>query len=209
MAFEVFDYRRDIRNLIVTPQIRSRFLKMEPGQYNQRHSHDLGYEMFLILQGKAEFEIEGHKEIVSEGQLCMTGPDEIHGVRNMLSDEPTIMYLSVTPHIAPTHTFWAEDHVEKKPPRFVHNSQYEVAKDMSIPIEKLIDDQIASLEQLKQVFEENTKSIGKELSLLKNEKDSINARKLRDDMSKQIHELYKELYSFGDFWNCLAPRIEQ
>ena len=114
MAFEVFDYRRDIRNLIVTPQIRSRFLKMEPGQYNQRHSHDLGYEMFLILQGKAEFEIEGHKEIVSEGQLCMTGPDEIHGVRNMLSDEPTIMYLSVTPHIAPTHTFWAEDHVEKK-----------------------------------------------------------------------------------------------
>ena len=48
MAFKVFDYRRDIKNLIVTPQIRSRFLKMEPGQYNQRHSHDLGYEMFLI-----------------------------------------------------------------------------------------------------------------------------------------------------------------
>ena len=41
------------------------------------------------------------------------------------------------------------------------------------------------------------------------EKDTNNARKLRDDMSKQIHELYKELYSFGDFWNSLAPRIEQ
>ena len=209
MAFKVFDYRRDIRNLIVTPQIRSRFLKMEPGQYNQRHSHDLGYEMFLILQGKAEFEIEGHKEIVSEGQLCMAEPDEIHGVRNMLSDEPTVMYLSVTPHIAPTHTFWTEDHVEKKPPRFVPNSHYDVAQDLSIPKKKLIDNQIASLEKLKQVFEENTKSIGNELSLLKNEQNTINAIKLRDDMSKQICELYKELYCFGDFWNSLAPRIEQ
>ena len=80
---------------------------------------------------------------------------------------------------------------------------------MSIPKEKLIDDQIASIEQLERVFEENTKSIRKGLSLLKIEKDTNNAIKLRDDMSKQIHELYKELYSFGDFWNSLAPRIEQ
>ena len=30
MGFPVYDYRRDVRNVLVTPQIRSRFLKMEP-----------------------------------------------------------------------------------------------------------------------------------------------------------------------------------
>ena len=41
MALEVFDYRNDIRNVFVSPQIRSRFLRMEPGQVADRHSHDL------------------------------------------------------------------------------------------------------------------------------------------------------------------------
>ena len=41
MGFPVYDYRTDIRNVLVTPQIRSRFLKMEPGQSAQLHSHDL------------------------------------------------------------------------------------------------------------------------------------------------------------------------
>ena len=50
MAFQVYDYREDIRNILVTPQIRSRFLKMDVGQVNRSHSHDLGHEIFLILQ---------------------------------------------------------------------------------------------------------------------------------------------------------------
>ena len=32
MPLEIFDYRTDIRNLLVTPHIRSRFLRMEPGR---------------------------------------------------------------------------------------------------------------------------------------------------------------------------------
>ena len=51
MGFPVYDYRTDVRNVLVTPQIRSRFLKMEPGQSAQLHSHDLGHEIFLILEG--------------------------------------------------------------------------------------------------------------------------------------------------------------
>ena len=52
MSFQIFDYRNEdhIKNLLVTPNIRSRFLRMEPGQVAGRHSHDLGHEIFLILQ---------------------------------------------------------------------------------------------------------------------------------------------------------------
>ena len=57
MAFPVYDSRTDIRNVLVTSQIRSRFLRMEPGQEGGAHSHDLGHEVFLVLDGRAEFTI--------------------------------------------------------------------------------------------------------------------------------------------------------
>ena len=103
MGFPVYDYRTDIRNVLVTPQIRSRFLRMEPGQSAQRHSHDLGHEIFLILEGRVEFEIDGETEELGPGQMCIALTDQPHKVR-VLGDEPMTMYLSVTPHIHPTHT---------------------------------------------------------------------------------------------------------
>ena len=108
LPFQVFDYRKDIANMLVTPQIRSRFLKMEVGQFNQSHTHDLGQEIFLVLQGQAEFDIEGHKEVLGPGQMCIALTDEAHTVRNVGDDE-VIMYLSVTPHILPTHTYWTAE----------------------------------------------------------------------------------------------------
>lgn len=56
MALPVYDFRTDIRNIFVTPQIRSRFLRFEVGTVAQRHSHDLGHEIFLVLSGRAEFD---------------------------------------------------------------------------------------------------------------------------------------------------------
>ena len=54
MSFAIYDYHNDedIRNVLVTPQIRSRFLRMEPGSVADIHSHDLGHEIFLILEGR-------------------------------------------------------------------------------------------------------------------------------------------------------------
>jgi quercetin dioxygenase-like cupin family protein len=59
MGFMVYDYREDVRNVLVTPQIRSRFMRMETGEDSGAHSDDLGQEVFLVLQGRAEFTIDG------------------------------------------------------------------------------------------------------------------------------------------------------
>ena len=70
MAFEVFDYRTDNRNILVTPEIRARLMRIEVGELSggnrpgRGHSHDLGHEVFLILQGQAEFEIDGETRVV-------------------------------------------------------------------------------------------------------------------------------------------------
>lgn len=132
MGFEVFDFRKDIRNVIIEPEIRARFMRLEPGQVGPAHTHDLGQEVFLVLQGQAEFEIEGHKEILGPGQMCFAAVDESHIV-TCVGDEPMIMYLSVTPHIEPTHTWWDTDG-NKLSPRYGttlrdHNSSVGTAEE--------------------------------------------------------------------------------
>ena len=108
MSFEVYDYRTDVRNVLVTPQIRSRFLRLEPGAASSAHTHDLGHEVFLVLQGRALFEIDGDAREVGPGQMCVALADQMHSVR-AAGDGPVTMYLSVTPHVQPTHSFWDED----------------------------------------------------------------------------------------------------
>ena len=92
MAFEIFDFRKEehIKNLLVTPHIRSRFLRMQPGAVANLHSHDLGHEIFLILQGRCIFYIAGSEQELCAGQLCVALADEIHQVR-AIGDEPMVM----------------------------------------------------------------------------------------------------------------------
>ena len=136
MTFEVYDYRTVNRNVLITPEIRARLYHMKPGQADRRHSHDLGHEIFLILEGQAEFEINGEKRVLGPGQMCVALADEIHQVRNLLPDKPTIMYLSVTPHVQPTHT-GRDDNDNKMPPHFIANQNYHVEESAGDPVEMM------------------------------------------------------------------------
>lgn len=115
MPIRVYDYRRDIRNLEITPEIRARFMRLGPHETADRHSHDLGHEVFLVLEGQMEVEANGERAVLGPGQFAFSRANEHHQVRN-LGDTPVILYLSVTPHIEPTHTFWSDG--ERLPPRY-------------------------------------------------------------------------------------------
>ena len=207
MPYEVYDFREDIRNILVTPQIRCRFLYMEIGQFNASHTHDLGHEIFLILQGLAEFDIEGHKEVLGPGQMCIALTDEAHSVRNV-GDEPVIMYLSVTPHIQPTHTMWHEDGT-KKPPRFVPNSAYDVPVDTTTPTEVLADRHLQATETLARTVESTTQTQREQIEAFKaalaaGDKDA--ARQARDEAWSALYAMYKQVYDLADVWNDLTSR---
>mgnify|MGYP003979447133 CR=1 FL=1 len=137
MSLEVFDVRHDLKNLFVSPQIRARFMQMQPGEVSKWHSHDLGHEIFLVLKGKALFEIGDESEELEPGQLCVANVDQPHRV-TVLGDEPMTMYLSVTPHVQPTHTFLDRDG-ERLPTRFMPSSAYDVDTDTRTPMEELIN----------------------------------------------------------------------
>ncbi len=117
MALEVFDSRTDVRNLFITPEIRSRVMRFQPGEVAHGHTHDVGHEMFVVLAGQAEFTIAGKSGLVGPGQICVARAGEWHEIR-IVGAEPMTLYLSVTPHIEPTHTQWDREGGTQLPYRY-------------------------------------------------------------------------------------------
>ena len=202
MGFEVFDFRKDVRNVIIEPEIRARFMRLEPGEVSGAHTHDLGQEVFLVLQGQAEFEIEGHKEILGPGQMCFAAVDQSH-ICSCVGDEPMIMYLSVTPHIDPTHTFWDEDG-NKLPPR------YGLMRDRDpgpgTPAEKA-DATAAAAEVLGRRAAENATAHASGAALVKEALaagDRKAAKAAVDDMWTALYATFRSLRELELAWNELT-----
>lgn len=210
MGFPVYDYRTDVRNVLVTPQIRSRFLKMEPGQSAQLHSHDLGHEIFLILEGRVEFEIDGETEELGPGQMCIALADQPHKVR-VLGNEPMTMYLSVTPHIHPTHTPRTADG-KRLPPNFAPASAYDVEPDRHVTTEELVSQQIDMSQVLVELSikcADIQNEMGHRLKTAVAEGDTQAAIDARYAMWEALYPIYKVVSELGDIWNELAPRATQ
>ena len=206
MALQVFDYRTHIRNVFVTPRIRSRFLRMEPGTVAERHSHDLGHEIFLILEGNARFEIAGEIAELGPGQMCVARIDEPHQV-SVIGDEPMTMYLSVTPHIQPTHT-GLDDDDERKPIRFMPSSSYD-QDESSIPIEESIDhfvDFAESLASITQTAAEEQRMAGGRLSRALGARNEEAADRQREIMWFGVYRIFDKLFEMAEQWNKMSPR---
>ena len=210
MTFRVFDSRTDIKNLIIRPDIRARFLRMEPGETNVVHSHDLGEETFLVLEGQAEFEIQGHREILGPGQLCFAARDEIHAVR-CVGDRPMTMYLSVTPHIEPTHTWWGADGL-KLEPRYGGSTKAERAvRDASgtPAISDLAEAHVAAVEHaadraMKAVDVQRTGQARVLLAL--SEHDRAAAKAAVDDMWAELYHAFSAVRDLAGKWNEFVAR---
>src|SRR2546429_38079 len=117
MTLEVFDYRDVPRNPLVTPEIRVNFMKMEPGSTSGRgHTHDLGHEIVLLLEAALVSGGAGAARVRPPAELGVwrAGGPPSGGV---VGDEPAYIYLSVTPHVAPTHTLY-DDQGNRRSPKY-------------------------------------------------------------------------------------------
>ncbi|MBI4530799.1 MAG: cupin domain-containing protein [Candidatus Latescibacteria bacterium] len=208
MGFPVYDFRTDVRNVLVTSQIRSRFLRLEPGQGAQLHSHDLGHEVFLILAGRAEFTIDGEVAELAPGQMCIALADQVHSVR-VVGDEPMTMYLSVTPHIQPTHTMQTPEG-ERLPLRFMPSSAYDVKVDTDVSVEELIDRYVGVAQALAEAARVNARiqhGMAAQLKKVLAEGDKDAATQARSTMWGALFTVYQKVYALGGVWNDLAPQV--
>jgi quercetin dioxygenase-like cupin family protein len=207
MPLAVYDYRTDVANLLVTPQIRARFMRLEPGAVAAAHSHDLGQEIFLVLSGRAEFTIDGAVAEVGPGQLCIALIDQVHSVR-ALGEEPMVMYLSVTPHIQPTHTFWGTDG-EPLPHRFVPSAAYDHTTDAATPLDELLDRLRAATSALRDAAE-NAAAVQSrrsgELTRAIASGDLDGADEQRGLIWDALLGVFRQSADLAAIWNDIAPR---
>ena len=208
MRLKVFDYRRekDLCNILATPQIRSRLFRLEPGsEAHDLHTHDLGHEVFLIMQGRCRFEIDGKESVLESGQACIALADQPHRV-TVVGDEPVIMYLSVSPHIVPTHTHLTPEG-RKRPYHYGPPSRYNAKEDSAVSIEELVGRFIA----LSKVASSRLREGGEQAAGLKETIHAGNKKSLssvRNRLRKSLHQAFESIYRLGEIWNDLAPKVD-
>jgi quercetin dioxygenase-like cupin family protein len=212
VAIDVYDYRTDVRNVVITPEIRSRFLRMEPGYTAPRHSHDVGHEVFLILSGRAEFEIDGERAVLGPGQMCFARAGQMHQVK-VVGDQPMTMYLSVTPHLEPTHTFW-DDQGRKLPPRYGVPTAAERAQEppASEPLAALADRHAAAAHVLAAAASANAAAQEAGAAAVKRTLaagEAAAARSALEAMWQEISRTYATLQSLESVWNELTVRASE
>ena len=205
MSFQVYDYRTDVCNMLVTPQIRSRFVRMQPGESASLHSHDLGHEIFLVLAGRAEFRINGGTREVGQGQLCVALADEIHAVRTV-GDEPMTMYLSVTPHIQPTHTGRTAGG-KRMPTRFAPSSSYDVEPDDTPSIGEVVNRSLEAARALARDAAALERVHEETAGRFRGGKDG--AAEAREAVWEALYRVFRQAYELADGWNALADRVER
>jgi hypothetical protein len=119
------------------------------------------------------------------------------------------MYLSVTPHIHPTHTGRTETD-EKKPPYFAPNANYHVEQDMSAPMASLLADLARAAKAILEAAQQNLatqQAMAEKMLDALNRGDQAAAVEARNAMWEAVYQLHKKVYSFDDIWNETTPRV--
>jgi quercetin dioxygenase-like cupin family protein len=203
LALEVFDARTDIRNLFITPEIRSRIMRFEPGSVSHGHTHDVGHEMFLVVSGQAEFTIAGQSAVLGAGQMCVARAGEWHEIR-IVGDEPMTLYLSVTPHIEPTHTQWDREGGTQLPYRYGGSTRLQPLETPAVLLER----HVAASTALAEAAQQNAaaqQAAGARLRAALDHADHAAAHATVDEMWRAFRALYARLQESELIWNELAP----
>jgi mannose-6-phosphate isomerase-like protein (cupin superfamily) len=87
-------------------RVRGGFLTFAPNFECAYHSHDHAEEIFLFLGGKCRITVEGEAADVGVGEIVVVPAEHKHKLRS--GEEPLLMWLTVTPNLKPSHTFYEE-----------------------------------------------------------------------------------------------------
>lgn len=94
--------------LIYTDYIRGGVLNFRPGFAADKHFHQDADELFWFFEGECRVETPESVVVAPAGTIIYTAPGEWHIIENA-SSEPLLMFVTVTPNIVPSHTFFDAD----------------------------------------------------------------------------------------------------
>lgn len=208
MTIPVYDYRKDIANVVVRPEIRSRFMRMEPAPAAPMHSHDLGGEIFLVLEGQCEFLVEDDRITCGPGQLVYMEPRVRHTL-HAVGDDPCVVYLSVTPHVEPTHTRYDEAHEPLAPVYGGWRGKEHRDTNADRTTADLARAYEESTQRLAVLARENAEALDQHMKILIGGETTRNHQPVKetmDEMWLRLRDVLQQVSEFERTWNDLAPR---
>ena len=109
------------------------------------------------------------------------------------------MYLSVTPHIQPTHTMWSADG-HRMPHRFTASSAYDMETDTTTPLPELLQ---RLVEATRAVSDAAGGALARDVATTLEEG---NAAETRDEIWGGLVEVFRRSAELAELWNEIAPR---
>lgn len=208
MPVQVWDYREHVQNLVAVPEIRARFAQVKPGPPSQYHSHDLGGEIFLVLDGEITFDVDGETVTCTPGQAIYVPQHVKHRVYTQ-GDRVATYYLSVTPHVEPTHTH-LDEQGQVSPPRY---GGWRGAGDpgprSTKSTEELADAVAAEAAELARRATETADRVRREAAALKSAAgDGEAAKRAADAIWAATYPTLSQVRALEATWNQLAPRTQ-
>lgn len=94
--------------LVYTDYVRGGVLNFPPGFAADKHFHQDADELFWFFQGQCRVETPDGVVTAPAGTIIYTAPGEWHIIENA-SSEPLLMFVTVTPNLVPSHTFFDAD----------------------------------------------------------------------------------------------------
>jgi quercetin dioxygenase-like cupin family protein len=209
MPIRVYDYRTDIKNLEVHPEIRARFLRIEPGPPDIPHSHDVGGEIFLVMDGQCEFLVDDERVTCSPGQLIYVEPRRRHTLR-AVGDKPCVVYLSVTPHVEPTHTLYDAAGTQLPPQYATWRGPEDGDTDPDIATVDVATRYARALRRLAEAVQDHDGDLNRRLGALTSASGTEAtglAKQQVDDLWPGLRAVLEAVSGVESAWNALAPRV--
>lgn len=207
MPIQVHDYRSELTNIEVQPQIRSRYRRVELGPVPRVHSHDLGGETFLVMEGEIEFTVAGEQVVCRPGQSIYVPPRTTHAV-HAVGDRPGVIYLSVSPHVEPTHTLYDLEG-ERLPPRY---GSWRTAGDCEptsdLPTPALLERYRAAAQTLAELARANLDRANSADLTSTADVDAPAVKPTVDQLWDSLRPLLEHVESVERCWNELALRAQ-
>jgi len=184
-------------------------MRFQPVDVAHGHTHDLGHEMFVVLAGQAEFTIAGESGLVGPGQICVARAGQWHEIR-IVGDEPMTLYLSVTPHIEPTHTQWDREGGTQLPYRYGGSTRAErqARSEPAEAVDVLLKRHVSASTALATAAGDNAEAQQRAAASLRQalqNADTAAAHRALDEMWRAMREMYASLQQLEHTWNALAP----
>lgn len=95
----------DGQMLIYTDYVRGGVLNFAPGFIADKHFHQDADEIFWFFAGECRVETPDGLVLAPAGTIVYTEPGEWHIIENP-ANQPLLMFLTVTPNLVPSHTFF-------------------------------------------------------------------------------------------------------